>query len=245
MKFGAAPRGTSFCGSSKWAGGVGEGVGLDSGPPSLAVAHQAHLPRALHPGSRQPAGLERKIAYFDNTRELPVYDPFADSWFMRPTHNVSYSWTACFDRSAAATAEYAAAVYGEAGTAASAFDWDTVHVVFPWFLRSGNTSWLSIAQCIFRTEAAYKKWMMHAIWVNYRSTAATGHVPYEDYINRGGTRRPCRAATWGWVEVMHQPSLSNSKSYQVSWRDQLWSAWWLPEPRAQAIMAHQRSRPHA
>ena len=165
---------------------------------------------------------------------------------MRPTHNVSYSWTACFDRSAAATVEYAAAVYGEAGTAASAFDWDTVHVVFPWFLRSGNTSWLSIAQCMFRTEAAYKKWMMHAIWVNYRSTAATGHVPYEDYINRGGTRRPCRAATWGWVEVMHQPSLSKSKSYQVSWRDQLWSVWWLPEPRAQAIMAHQRSRhPHA
>ena len=146
------------------------------------------------------------------------------------TASSSMTWLSCFDTSAAATAAYCAVIYGLTASAAriagAAFNWSNVAVIFPQFLRRAAAAKLtqseSVTKCLLRSESVYKTEMMHAIWVNYRSHASTGHVPYDHFINRGGSRKPCEPANWGWIEVMHQPSLSISRWYQSSWSDQLW-----------------------
>ena len=138
----------------------------------------------------------------------------------------SGSWLSCFDRSAAASEAYVKAVYGEPGV--KTLDWSTLTVVFPWYLSrpDNSTSKETVDQCLLRSEQVYKKRLINALWVNYTSHRATGHVPTTAFINRGGfpnsTRKPCQQAVWGWVEIMHQPSVSVARWYQVSWTDQLW-----------------------
>lgn len=132
-------------------------------------------------------------------------------------------WLSCFDRSAVSTRAYVRAVYGEAGH--RAFDWTQLQVVFPWFLTHSEAapSNESVLQCLLRSgsDYVYQRLLMHAVWVGYRSHQSTGHTPYTAFINRGG-KRGCRPGMLGWVEVMHQPSVSESRKYQVSWSDQLW-----------------------
>ena len=53
-----------------------------------------------------------------------------------PPTQANASWTACFDTSTAARKAYVMAVYGGSSAAAMAFDWRTVHVLFPQFLRA-------------------------------------------------------------------------------------------------------------
>ena len=131
------------------------------------------------------------------------------------------SWLACFDRSYAATAAYVRAVYSDASPLAwRAFKWSTAEVLFPSLLSGGSFD--SVLKCLLRSETVYKKMMMGAVWVSYRSHQSTGHVPYPQYINQGGPRRPCQATRLGWTEVMHEPKRSSYRFYQQSWGDQLW-----------------------
>jgi hypothetical protein len=148
-------------------------------------------------------------------------------------HPSNHSWLDCIDQSPAAAAVYARAVYG-ATSGAESFNWSSALVLFPWFLKRRNATTLrEMEQCIMRDDRVYKKTLMEAVWVNYRSQRDTGHVPFTNFINRGGKRQPCqrtrwgcrqpcKPAEWGWVEVMHTPSVSESRWYQASWTNQLW-----------------------
>ena len=134
------------------------------------------------------------------------------------------SWLSCFDLSPASTSAYVQAVYGDTGD----FNWSAANVIWPWYLRQRNDSSNETAErCVIRQASVYKKKLIHAMWPDYRTHETTGHVPTKAHINRGGlsvngTRRRCRPTVWGWIEVMHQPSVSVSRWYQASWANQLW-----------------------
>lgn len=147
------------------------------------------------------------------------------------------SWLSCFDQSEASTAAYVRAVYGEPGV--HALNWSALKVVFPWFLTPRNNV-SDVSKCILRDERVYKKKLMSALWVHYRSQAITGNVPLEKFINAGAslhtckrrppsrhwrkTCQPCQPARerWGWIEVMHTPAVSQSKAHRGMWSNQLW-----------------------
>ena len=144
------------------------------------------------------------------------------------------SWWSCFDRSEKSTAAYVSAVYGEPGV--HTLNWSALQVVFPYFLTpSHNMS--DVAKCMLRDEAVYKKKLMSAVWVRYRSQASTSNTPYERYINAGGSlhpckgpaearhcRQPCKPARekLGWIEVMHLPAVSRDIQHKGVWTNQLW-----------------------
>ena len=146
------------------------------------------------------------------------------------------SYELCFDRSAASVAHYVHSVYGVPSPAViEGFKFSALTVLYSPFLRPTSATLTSgnITQCLLQSERVYKRIFMNVFWVNYRSHASMGLVPYDAFINSGGPtyklngvnvvqRLPCRVAHLGWMEVLHLPSWSNSRPYQVSWGNQFW-----------------------
>ena len=155
----------------------------------------------------------------------------ASHQYLLPPISPNASWLSCIDRSRAATAAYVRAVYRDSRALAD-FDWSTLQVLFTEFLRTNDKD--SLRDCLLQDERVYKKVFMHVMWLNYRTQKSLGLYPHEHYINRGSypavksslaSRRlhaACKPVTWGWLEVLHMPSWSQSRPYQKSWGNQLW-----------------------